>query len=475
VTTFVGRKAELAALSAVLGEITTGGSDGPSGRCLLIRGRRRIGKSSLVEAFLQRSGVPSVFFTAAGAPVEQELAELSIAVARSTLPGRDVFAEAVPGNWSAALRLLGSALPDDRASVIVIDEVPYLMASVDGFEGVLQRVWDRDLSRRPVLLILIGSDLSMMESLGSYGRPFHQRGQEMVLGPLSPADVARMARLEPAAAFEAALVTGGLPLICSRWRPGDDLWDFLRKQFADPLSPLLVSAERSLAAEFRDQTYARIVLGAVGAGERTFTNIARAAGGISASTLSRAVDLLVTKRMIAAELPVSLTPSRERRYRLVDPYLRFWLTFVRPHLPEIERMRGDLALTAVRERWESWRGQAIEPLLRESLARLLPAAGLPAAHVVGGYWTRSNDVEIDIVGADREPVARRLLFLGSIKWRERSPFDQRDLVALRRQATRVTDEPVPLVAVSRTGVRASGLAASFAPADLLGAWTNPRA
>jgi len=471
VTTFVGRESELAALADVLAEVTAGGS--ASGRCLLIRGRRRIGKSSLVEAFLQRSGVPSVFFTAAGAPVEQELAELSVAVTRSTLPGRDVFADAVPGNWSAALRLLGSALPEDQPAVIVIDEVPYLM-SVDGFEGVLQRVWDRDLSRRPVMLILIGSDLSMMESLGSYGRPFHQRGQEMVLGPLSPADVARMARLEPAAAFEAALVTGGLPLICARWRPGDDLWDFLRKQFADPLSPLLVSAERSLAAEFPDQTYARAVLGAIGAGERTFTNIARAAGAISASTLTRAVDLLVSKRMIAAELPVSLAPSRERRYRLVDPYLRFWLTFVRPHLPEIERMRGDLALTAVRERWEAWRGQAIEPLVRESLARLLPAAGLPAAPVVGGYWTRSNDVEIDIVGADREPVARRLYFLGSIKWRERSPFDDRDRAALQRQMSRVSDGPVPLVAVSRTGVRATGLAAAFTPDDLLGAWTGPR-
>jgi len=28
--------------------------------------------------------------------------------------------------------------------------------------------------------ILVGSDLSMMEALNSYGRPFHQRGREMV-------------------------------------------------------------------------------------------------------------------------------------------------------------------------------------------------------------------------------------------------------------------------------------------------------
>ncbi|MBB2945582.1 hypothetical protein FB565_005315 [Actinoplanes lutulentus] len=58
----------------------------------------------------------------------------------------------------------------------------------------------------------------MMEALGSYGRPFHQRGKEMALGPLNPAEVGEMLRLDPAAAFDAALVTGDLPLICASWR-----------------------------------------------------------------------------------------------------------------------------------------------------------------------------------------------------------------------------------------------------------------
>ena len=133
-------------------------------------------------------------------------------------------------------------------------------------------------------------------------------------------------------------------------------------------------------------------------------------------------------------------------------------------------MRGDLALAAVKEHWDSWRGQVIEPTLRESLARLLPAQGVPAAPAVGAYWTRSHDVQVDIVGADREPIARRLLFLGSIKWRERSPFDDHDLVALQRHRALLTDDPVPLIAVSRSGTRATGLNASFEPSDLLGAW-----
>lgn len=467
---FVGRERELAVLDALIGEVRSGSGARDAGRCLLIRGRRRIGKSTLVEEFVQRAGMPAVFYTAAGGSAEAELAEFVEAVRTSTLADRDVFDDAAPGNWSAALRQLAGALPDDRPSVVVIDEVPYLMDRVDAFEGVLQRSWDRELSRRPVLLILVGSDISMMEALGSYGRPFHQRGQEMIVGPLDPADVGQMLGLEPAAAFDAALVTGGLPLICAAWPRGVDLWEFLRTELTNPVSGLLVSAERSLAAEFPEQALARQVLTAIGSGERTFTNIARAAGGLAHTTLLRAIEVLVRKRMVVAELPLSTRPSKERRYRITDPYLRFWLRFVEPQLPVIERMRGDIALDRVRDGWTAWRGRAIEPLLRESLARLLPDGPLPAAPVVGAYWNRSNTVEIDIVGADREPVAKELCFLGSIKWLERSPFDSGDLAALRRHWAAMTDRPVPLVAISRSGVTATGQDAAYGPAELLAAW-----
>ncbi|MGI5285326.1 ATP-binding protein [Nonomuraea polychroma] len=467
---FIGRERELRLLGAAFEKIREEVGSQKPGRCVLLRGRRRVGKSSLVEEFLRRAEVPHLFFTAAGGSAADELGELLDAIASSTLPGRSLFAEETPGQWNAAFRLLAEILPDDTPSVVVIDEIPYLMDRVDAFEGMLQRAWDRLLSRKPVLLLLVGSDLSMMEALNNYDRPFHQRGTEMVLEPLNPADIGDMLTLEPAAAFDAALVTGGLPLICAEWRPDASLWEFLRDSLENPISALLVSAERSLAAEFPTQTMSREVLRAIGSGERTFTNIARAAGGIAHTTLTRATDVLADKRVIAAELPVSLRPSKERRYRVADPYLRFWLAFIDPHMAEIERMRGDLTLSRIKEKWTSWRGRAIEPLVRESLARLLPNGGLPAAPAIGSYWTRSNDIEIDLVGADRQPVAKRLLFLGSVKWLENSAFDNHDLAALHKHRAAITDDPVPLVAVSRSGVKCSGLQAAFGPEELLSAW-----
>ena len=295
-----------------------------------------------------------------------------------------------------------------------------------------------------MLLILVGSDLSMMEALTSYGRPFHQRGTQLKVGPPNPADVAAMAGLSAAGAFDAALVTGGLPIICARWRHGEDTRSFLARELANPVSPLVVSAQLSLAAEFPDQAQARMVLAAIGSGERTFTNIARAAGGIAHSTLTRAADLLISKGVVAGELPVSLSPSKERRYRITDSYLRFWLAFLGPHLAEAGPSALGPDAGPDRAELEShWRGRAVEPLVREALARLLPAQDIPGAPVIGGYWTRSNDVEIGIVGADREPIARQLLFLGSVKWLETGQFDAHDLLALQRHRDRVTADPVP--------------------------------
>ncbi|MCG5218268.1 DUF234 domain-containing protein [Streptosporangium sp. KLBMP 9127] len=466
---FIGRERELAALGSILDRVRSEIGTSRPGRCVLMRGRRRIGKSALAEEFVGRSGLPSMFYTAAGDAAAAELEQFTADVAASSLPDRGLFADMAPGSWNGALQSLADSLPDDRASVVVMDEVPYLMDRVDSFEGLLQRAWDRRLSHKPVLLILIGSDLSMMEALNSYDRPFHQRGSEMVVGPLNPAEIQSMLGLSAPDSFDAALLTGGLPLVCEEWPPGASSWEYLHGALTNPVSALLVSGERSLAAEFPTQAQAREVLQAIGSGERTFTNIARSAGGIAHSTLVRAVDLLISKNVVTAELPLSTRPSKERRYRIRDPYLRFWLYFLHPHLPEIERRRGDLTLRRIASQWSGWRGRAVEPLVREALARLIPDDRLPEAPAVGAYWTRSNDVEIDIIGADRGPVAKELRFVGSVKWLE-SPFDDHDLAVLARHRAALTDRSVPLVAVSRSGISRPGLVTHYGPDDLIQAW-----
>jgi len=457
---FVGRRTELAQLDKLLERVRTGGRTGRPGRALLMRGRRRVGKSRLVEEFVRRAAVPHVFYTASAQPsAEAELRLFNQACAESDLPQASMFTGQEPSTWDAALRLLAAALPADQPSVVVLDEMPYVIVTDAGFEGTLQKIFDRDFSTKPVLLICVGSDLAMMEALNEYGRPFHQRATEMVVPPLSPADVGSMLDLPPAEAIDAYLVSGGLPLILDEWPHGASVDDYLTEAVPDPTSALLVSGERALAAEFPPESQARLVLTALGTGERAYSLIARAAGDMAHASLTRALSLLIAKRTVQALTPLSTQPSKETRYLIADPHLRFWLAFLGPYVTEIERGRGDLTKARVRRSWTGWRGAAVEPVIRDALGRMPGEVLPPETGVVGGYWTRTNDPQIDLVGADRGPIAKKITMVGSIKWLERRAFDAHDFgeLVVHRAKLPGADATTPLVVVSRSGSTVDGV------------------
>lgn len=466
---FIGRQRELGVLRRAL-EKTGRRQFARPGRALLVRGRRRVGKSRLAEEFIRQAEVPHLYYTATGQTLRAELHTFAEDVRASNLPAAAEFDDRRPESWHDALTLLARSLPEDAPSIVVIDELPYLTKADPTLEGVLQKVFDREFSRRPVLLLLIGSDMSMMEAINTYGRPFYQRAADFVIGPLTPRDVGQALDLPPADAFDAHLVSGGLPMICEEWPRGVPLRTYLDQALQDPLSALIVSGERALAAEFPPEAHAHHVLNAIGSGQRTHSNIAAATQEIPRATMNRALQLLLEKRLIAVDRPLSTRTSRDTRYRVIDSHLRFWISFIATRMTDIERDRGDIVLERIRRSWTSWRGTAVEPLIHESLRRM---DGLPeGTGAVGGYWTRTNDPEIDLVGADREPVAKKVTFVGSVKWLEQRPFDHHDLSELIVHRSRMpgTDTSTPLYAVSRSGCEVDGVV-HVTPERLLDAWS----
>ncbi|WP_424923352.1 ATP-binding protein [Actinocrispum wychmicini] len=471
---FQGRATDLALLDRQL-RLVRDAAATTRGQAVIVTGRRRVGKSRLVQEFCDRSGVPYVVFQASrGRNPAAERADFTAALAQSALPGADLVAGAAGTDWNQTLRSLTVALSEQTPCVVVLDEVPWLVEQDSEFEGALQTVWDRYLSARPVLLLLVGSDLSMMESLQEYGRPFHGRAARMLVRPLDPADVQRMTALEPAEAVDSFLITGGFPEIVQRWRPGTSRTEFLSDQLADPLSPLVMAGELALLGEVPEPSHSRSALEAIGTGERTFGTIANRVGvgnPIPSGTLAPILNTLVAKRIVAVDTPLSIRPdTKNKRYRIEDPYLRFWLAFLHRGVPEVERGRGDLVAARIERSWTSWCGRAVEPVIRASLERLLPDDRLPGAETVGGWWNRQNNPEIDLVGADRTP---RVAFTGSIKWLATEPFGQRELESLIAGSMSVPgrDYPTPLVAVSRSGVEEGlPLAASFGPEEIIAAW-----
>ncbi|MGH3930826.1 MAG: AAA family ATPase, partial [Pseudonocardiaceae bacterium] len=166
---FVGRHRELALLDAELARVRESGA----GRLVVMRGRRQVGKSRLLTEWLARTGAPAVYFTASRRPPRREVELFIREVAGSALPSASAFATARPGDWDDALGLLAATHHSATPGVVVIDEFPYLVGGDASIEATLQKQWDRRLAGLPLLVVLVGSDLAMMESLTSYDRPLY--------------------------------------------------------------------------------------------------------------------------------------------------------------------------------------------------------------------------------------------------------------------------------------------------------------
>ncbi|GAA2737396.1 ATP-binding protein [Actinocorallia aurantiaca] len=479
---FIGRKTELALLAKRLRRV----EDSGSGVAVALRGRRQVGKSRLVQEFCDRSTVPYLFSTATkGASPVEAVASFLGDLRESGLPDdAELVPTAVGGSWPDAFRILAAALPR-RPCIVVLDEVPWLSEQDGLFDGALQTAWDRLLSSRPVLLLLLGSDLHMMERLTAYDRPFFGRADNLTLGPLNPADVGDALGLTPPDAIDAHLVTGGLPGIIRTWPHGMPAMDFLREEAEDPAAAVFGVPEAALMSEFPNPDVSRRVLEAIGAGDRTHANIAATAGSrestLPSGTLSPLLRRLTEeKHILALDEPVSSRPGKPALYRVADSNLRLYLGMLRAVQEQARRGRPAAGFRLIERRWTTWRGRAVEPLVRQSLELAALSGDLPwpEAEAVGGWWNRQFDPEIDLVGADRAPVARRIFFAGSVKWLA-APFDAHDLAALRRGVVQIPgyDPASTALAVSSlTGlspdIDPGDIGLLWGPEEMVGAWRD---
>lgn len=474
-SSFVGRRTELALLRKRLDLVTKSGT----GVAVAIRGRRQVGKSRLVQEFCDESGLPYLFFAATkGASSIEAATDFVTELRQSDLP-RDPDLVTSATTWPDAFRALAVALPESPA-IVVLDELPWLAEQDETFDGALQTAWDRLLARRPVLLLLLGSDLHMMRRLTACDRPFHGRADNMVLGPLNPAETGAALGLADADAVDAHLVSGGLPGILRAWPDGTPALDFLERECADPYSPVFGVPESALLAELPDPDHVRRVLEAIGGGDRTYANIAATAGSRGGAMPSGMLSPLLhklteDKQLIAVDHPLATRTGKPALYRVADSNLRLYLAVLRGAAELVRRGRSSAAFGLVERRWATWRGRAVEPLVRESLELAAASEALPWSEVgsVGGWWNRQFDPEIDLVGGDKAPPAERILFVGSIKWLA-TPFDRHDLGRLRAVAPAVPGHTARtgVVVASRAGVAddLDGVDLLWSPTDLINSW-----
>ncbi|MBL0885797.1 ATP-binding protein [Myceligenerans indicum] len=481
---FFGRDRILADLSRRLDAVSRRGR----GQILAVRGRRQVGKSTLLEHFVQSADVPYVFTTGRyGAAIRQQIdgADRALSESRRPLPDLDLIASSSARSWEDWLTRLAVSARSGPV-VVVLDEFPWQTAADPSLEGVLQVVWDRVLEKLPVLLVLVGSDVAMMSRLTEHDRPLFGRVRPLVVPALNLAEAAQaLPGWEPTGVIDAALVTGGYPRLLA------DLADsgratvqhYVHDGLRDPYSPLVTTARLTLDAEFPSPQDATRVLAAIGADETanpgfndilgTITNEGEGQSARTATT--RALKILTEiKGLIEREQPALAKPSSKlRRYRITDPYLRFWYRYVESSLDQIERGRADLAVARFDRDWSSWRGRSVEPLVRDSLVRLAATdERLAGIQRFSPWWRRARkgepDVEVDVVGTDRSTP----LLVGSIKWRPGGRIAPQEVAELRAHRALIPGaDNAMLAAITPEGLQPEGVDIALGSQDLVEAWS----
>lgn len=321
----------------------------------------------------------------------------------------------------------GAAQPGSDGSdalVIVLDEVPYLIASTPGFASIVQAVWDHIAPGTRLLLVLCGSAVGTMEGMqAARGALMGRPTLRLRLDPVAlHAAHEFLPRLEPEVLIEAYAACGGYPLHLKEWDESASTDKNLLRMAGHAGGLLVGDASEILREELpASGGYSRI-LAAIGRGAHRYSEIAGEAG----QRVEHPLDNLVAAGFVSRSAPLGAPRGARPMYEIADAYLAFWYTVLYSDIPSIEAGQGRQVLARRRPSWQSHLGRVFEEGARSHAQRAVAGGLLPPDIVIGRWWSTGREpTEIDVLGLR----GNRSALVGEARWQQR-PLGRRDVTTL---------------------------------------------
>ncbi len=400
--------------------------------CIVIYGRRRVGKTALINEFCK--GKPAIYFSALNASAQENLEALSKAIYLYKNPG-EVNAP-VYQNYENALDAV-TEIAKERRVVFVIDEYPYLAKSERSISSRLQHVIDHIWQNSRLFLILCGSSMSFMEYqvLGYESPLYGRRTAQFKVQALTYREVTAFHQglcVEDQALLYG--ITGGVPHYINKLEVEGDLDEAVRENLLNTSSYLFEEPENLLKQELREPAIYNSVISAIASGASHANEIATKVGvesGICAKYLRVLLELGILKK----ETPIMEKAGKKTIYIIDDNFFRFWYRFVPGNMSAISAGRMEqIYERAIRPYFSDYMGLIFEKMCLEYLLRY--AQDLPILLSDAGQWWGTDsktrkEVQIDIVGV---PVEGQEYIIGSCKYKN-TPVGVDELELLRQYAS----------------------------------------
>ena len=354
---FIGRYNELAQLARFYQENKF--------QCIIIWGRRRVGKTTLINEFIKDK--PAIYFMATDTTAQDNLISFSESIA-----GMDGSASAnapVYQSFEQALNAVGE-MASNKQLVLVIDEYPYLAKSYKPISSLLQKLIDLRFKRDSKLfIILCGSSMSFMERqvLGYQSPLYGRRTGQLQIMPFNFYEC--KSYFQHFTDEELAVIygiTGGIPQYMSFFNDELTIKENIIRNFLAPSGYLLEEPENLLQQEMRQPAIYNAIIKAIANGSSKNSEISSKVG-LNSSAIANYLEKLLELGIVDKETPVGSKESRKTIYAIKDNLFRFWYRFIPGNIALIQRGKAEAAWNNIEVLLQSYMGKVFEDICCDCL------------------------------------------------------------------------------------------------------------
>ncbi|MBI3534266.1 MAG: AAA family ATPase [Deltaproteobacteria bacterium] len=373
----------------------------PGSHLLVCTGRRRIGKSRLIQEFA--SNFAEDFFEFQGlAPRKGLTKNDQIRHFSEQLSTKTGLPPLQYRNWSEAFSVLSRQIQKNKKTVIFFDEISWMSGVDPDFPGKLKVAWDTIWQKYPKLMIVLcGSVTSWIEKNIFKDADFMGRiSLRIRLKELPISECAKFwsDKLHQVSAFEILKVlalTGGVPRYLEEIKPSFSADANIARMIFTPSGPLFDEYQRVFFDIFdrRALIYKKIVK-TITEKKLSFKDICQKLNKQKNGVISEYLSDLENSGFIARDTTFNFDgrATKTSRYRIADNYLRFYLKYITPNELRIKKGMFELSSLEKLSQWDAIMGYQFENTMLNNLELIIESLKIKKHQIITAapYFQKKN-------------------------------------------------------------------------------------